>query len=90
MGAMRRNAVLVLALLMLGCGAQERPGPEEPSAAPGRSVPREERPNLLFLVTDDQRFDMLGTVHPFLETPNMDRLAAEGVRFESAFVTTPI
>ncbi|MEE2610469.1 MAG: sulfatase-like hydrolase/transferase, partial [Acidobacteriota bacterium] len=33
---------------------------------------------------------MLGIVHPFLETPNIDRLASEGVRFENAFVTTPI
>ena len=49
-----------------------------------------ERPNLLFIVTDDQRFDMLGSMHPFLETPNMDLLAAEGLRFENAFVTTPI
>lgn len=47
-------------------------------------------PNFLFIVTDDQRNDMLGVVHPILQTPNMDRLASEGVRFENAFVTTPI
>lgn len=33
---------------------------------------------------------MLGVVNPMLQTPNMDRLAADGVRFEHAFVTTPI
>lgn len=78
---MRRNALLTVALLVLplvGCTAQQRPAAQA------------EPPNLLFIVTDDQRFDMLGAVHPFLETPNMDRLAAEGVRFENAFVTTPI
>ena len=80
---MRRNASLVFALLLFGCDAQERPVPQPPTTAA-------ERPNLLFIITDDQRFDMLGIVHPFLETPNMDRLAAEGVRFENAFVTTPI
>lgn len=47
-------------------------------------------PNLLFVITDDQRFDMLGVVNPILETPNMDSLATHGVRFEKAFVTTPI
>ena len=52
----------------------------------GRAAP----PNIIFLVTDDQRFDMMGNVNPLLHTPNMDRLAAEGVRFENAFVTTPI
>ena len=50
-----------------------------------------ERPNLLVVVTDDQRFDQLGAAgHPVLETPNMDRLAQRGVRFTNAFVTTPI
>lgn len=48
------------------------------------------RPNLLLLVTDDQRWDMMGNVTPALHTPEMDRLAREGVRFEQAFVTTAI
>lgn len=43
------------------------------------------------VVTDDQRFDQLGAAgHPHLKTPVMDGLAARGVRFENAFVTTPI
>lgn len=48
-----------------------------------------ERPNVLFLFADDQRNDTLGCAgHPVVETPNIDRLAANGVRFENAFVTT--
>lgn len=48
-------------------------------------------PNLLFLLSDDQRWDTLGcTGHPLLETPHIDGLAAEGVLFENAFVTTSI
>ena len=50
----------------------------------------EARPNILFLITDDQRWDMMGSVNPALHTPEMDRLAREGVRFERAFVTTAI
>jgi arylsulfatase A-like enzyme len=42
------------------------------------------------VLTDDQRFDMLGSVTPYLHTPNLDRLAGEGVRFENAFVTSPV
>lgn len=50
-----------------------------------------EKPNILFVLTDDQRFDMLGcAANPIIKTPNLDRLAREGVRFENAFVTTPI
>ncbi len=53
------------------------------------STPR--RPNLLFVVTDDQRFDQMSCAgHPVLQTPVMDSLAERGVRFTNAFVTTSI
>src|SRR5260221_635313 len=49
------------------------------------------RPNLLFILTDDHRFDALGcTGNPIVQTPQIDRLAREGVRFTNAFVTTSI
>lgn len=49
------------------------------------------QPNIIFILTDDQRFDSLGmTGHPVTETPHMDRLATEGVFFKNAFVTSPI
>lgn len=48
------------------------------------------RPNILLIITDDQRFDQLGCVNPLIHTPEMDRLAREGVQFVNAFVTTPI
>ena len=48
-------------------------------------------PNLIFLLTDDQRWDALGAMgNPIIPTPQMDRLAADGVLFENAYVTTPI
>jgi len=50
-----------------------------------------EPPNLIFLMTDDQRFDSLGCMgNPVIETPELDRLAADGVIFDRAFVTTAI
>lgn len=49
------------------------------------------RPNLLLVVTDDQRWDQMGCAgHPVLQTPVMDGLAEDGVRFTNAFVTTAI
>lgn len=49
------------------------------------------RPNILFLFADDQRFDTLGVAgHPIVQTPTIDRLASEGVRFRNAFVTTSV
>ena len=49
------------------------------------------RPNIIFILSDDHRWDHMGCMgHPFLKTPAMDRLAAEGVLFENAFVTTSL
>lgn len=57
------------------------------------------RPNILFVYTDDQRWDAMGIVQaeqgekarfPWLKTPNMDRLAREGVRFRNAFVVSSV
>lgn len=48
-------------------------------------------PNILFLLTDDQRWDTLGIAgNPVIKTPNMDRLAQRGVHFHNSFVTTSI
>jgi len=60
------------------------------AAADGRPS-TEDRPNVVYVVTDDQRWDAMSCAgHPFLKTPNMDRLAAEGARFANAFVTTSL
>lgn len=48
-------------------------------------------PNIIFILTDDQRWDAVGYAgNPIIETPNMDSLAQAGLRFSRAFVTTPI
>jgi arylsulfatase len=49
------------------------------------------RPNVLILYADDWRHDTLGAAgNPVVKTPNLDRLAGEGVRFRRAYVTTSI
>jgi arylsulfatase A-like enzyme len=54
-------------------------------------VAAEKRPNIVFVLVDDQRNTTLGCAgHPQIKTPVIDRLAAQGVRFENAFVQTPI
>jgi N-acetylglucosamine-6-sulfatase len=51
----------------------------------------ERRPNVVFILVDDLRFDDLGcNGHPFSKTPHVDRLAAEGLNFVNAFSTTPL
>jgi N-acetylglucosamine-6-sulfatase len=49
------------------------------------------RPNFLVILIDDLRFDEFGAGgHPYMKTPNIDRIAREGVIFDRAFHTTPI
>jgi len=61
--------------------------------------PSPPRPNVLVILTDDMRWDAIGTVQrqqggkalfPWFKTPNLDRVAAEGARFANVFVTTSL
>ena len=51
----------------------------------------ERKPNLLFLLADGQRWDTLGCMgNRIIRTPNVDRLARDGVVFDNNFVSTAI
>ena len=55
------------------------------SLAGGMAAPAPRRPNFVFLLTDDQRFDTVAALgHPVVRTPNMDRLVRRGVAFTHA------
>ncbi|WP_038530548.1 sulfatase-like hydrolase/transferase [Formosa agariphila] len=52
---------------------------------------KKEKPNIIFILTDDQRFDAIGYAgNKFVNTPEMDKLAQQGTYFDHAIVTTPI
>ena len=48
------------------------------------------RRNILFLMTDQQRFDALGLLNPIVKTPNLDKLAQEGILFSEAVCNCPM
>jgi N-acetylglucosamine-6-sulfatase len=76
----RRLAIACLALTTLLSACQAPPPDEAP-----------EKPNVIVVLVDDLRWDDLGIAgHPFVETPAIDRMAREGVRFVNAFATTPL
>ena len=58
---------------------------------PRKNVTSKKKPNILFLMTDQQRFDTLGwsTRGRRSLTPNFDQLAAEGVVMKSSWTSTP-
>lgn len=80
----RRSFLKTGAALGLGASA----------AAAARTVqaaaPQAPRRNILFILTDDQRFDALGMLNPYYTTPRLDALAQNGVLCENAFVTTAL
>ena len=49
------------------------------------------RPNILFLMVDEMRWDAMSWMkHPVAETPTLDRLAREGVRFTASYTASPV
>ena len=58
---------------------------------PKISQGEERRPNVLFIMTDQQRWDAMGCAgNPEIKTPNIDRLAKGGVRFINAYSSCPV
>ena len=71
-------AVIACAVVTSGCR-------RNPADQPSR------RPNILFILLDDLRADTLGYAgHPYVKTPQIDRIANEGVNFKNAFCTTSL
>ncbi len=67
---------ILITLVISGCGNKE-------------SV--DSRPNIIVVLVDDMRWDEYGVVgHNYLQTPNIDRVANEGINFKNAFTTTPL
>ena len=59
--------------------------------APAIRAQSGKRPNIVFLLTDDQRWDSLGCMgNRIVKTPNIDAMASRGVVFTNHFVTTSI
>ena len=49
-----------------------------------------DRPNLVLIIADDMAWDDCGAYgHPHIKTPNLDKLASEGIRFTNSFSSTP-
>ncbi len=59
--------------------------------AAGARAAESTRPNIIFILTDDQRWDSVGFMGETIgKTPNLDKLASDGVVFDNAFVTSAI
>jgi len=63
-----------------------------PAVLRGAAAQAGKRRNVIFILSDDHRYDAMGFMkaQPWLRTPQMDRMAAEGVHFRNACVTTAL
>jgi hypothetical protein len=57
-------------------------------AATGAASERGGKPDIIFLMTDQQRCDAIGINNPHIKTPNLDRLANEGILYNQAILTS--
>ncbi|MCP4314386.1 MAG: sulfatase-like hydrolase/transferase [Bacteroidetes bacterium] len=75
------QSTLILSLTLLLFSACSQRAPVQPG----------KRPNVIFIMADDQRSDMLSTNgNPYVKTPHLDRLAAEGCNFKNAFTVSGV
>ena len=78
-----RNYILIsvtLLCLFFSCKPSSKSNPDT-----------NQRPNIIVVLVDDMRWEEFGAAgHNYIKTPNIDRLAREGVRFKNAFATTPL
>lgn len=48
------------------------------------------KPNILFIMTDQQRYDAIGSVSDWVNTPNLNRIASEGIMFNNCVTNSPV
>ena len=61
------------------------------AAALGANAAPARRPNVLFIMVDEMRWDAMSCArHPVVSTPNLDKLASQGIRFANAYTVAPV
>jgi len=89
---LKKDRILSALIAVAGAGvagatfAQEKKPLQ--AASTGSSTDKD-RPNIVFILTDDQKYDAMGFMnhYPWLKTPNIDRIRNEGVYYKNSFVT---
>jgi N-acetylglucosamine-6-sulfatase len=88
---MRASAIaaVVVAAVAMSLGQTPAPAPQSTTVTTARGSAA--RPNIVFILIDDIRSDDLScTGSPVVRTPNIDRIATEGIVLRNAFVATPL
>ena len=86
------TCLLYVACLFFAPGAENGDGQKaSPSSQAEDAAASEKRPNVVLIISDDQRWDDFSFMgHPVIETPHLDRLAAESALFENGYVPSSL
>jgi N-acetylglucosamine-6-sulfatase len=85
--------LLCIFLLLIFLGGAQNPIVQQPNASLDLEKIAGAKPrNIIFILTDDHRYDAIGFLktQTFIETPNLDKIAAAGAYLPNAFVTTAL
>ena len=81
--------LIASAVLVSACGREPATDPQE--STPESKAAATDRPNIIFIMSDDHAYQAIGAYGSVLnETPNIDRIAAEGMRFDRSYVSNSI
>jgi arylsulfatase A-like enzyme len=86
---MNRNYLLLAIMALLATPAAK--ASENTATDENHDAQKASRPNIIFLLTDDQRDNTFGAMgHAFVKTPNVDQLLGRSVRFSNAYIAEPV
>ena len=87
-GSLFNTKAILITGLLFGLSAQASVFPDK---VVSEKIEGAKRHNIVFILTDDHRYDAMGFMgHPFMDTPHLDSIAEEGVHLSNAFVTTSL
>jgi choline-sulfatase len=89
----RREALKLLGTTaaLAACGGGALLGQKARAQTAGAANASGRRPNIIYIFSDQQHAKMLSAAgNPYVKTPNLDRLAARGTRFERAYCSNPV
>jgi arylsulfatase A-like enzyme len=100
-----RTTCIILLTFAFGYGCSNKPAPDSSKATsekvtkadpkkPKSDSPSKKRPNIVFIFSDDHSYEAVsaygGRLKDIAPTPNLDRIAKEGIRFDNCFVTNAL